>query len=83
MMPSIDVTISRRPVNLSLNPDIVSRARGLTSNLSATVEALLTGFVEAEEQRAREADRDLASVLAALDELHEQTGLLSEAIGQI
>jgi hypothetical protein len=47
------------------------------------VETLLTGFVEAEEQRARAADRDLHSVLAALDELHERTGLLSEAIGQL
>jgi len=82
-MPSIDAALSRRPVNLSLNPELVTRARGLTNNLSATVETLLTGFVEAEEQRARAADRDLHSVLAALDELHERTGLLSEAIGQL
>ena len=82
-MPSIDDAVSRRTVNLSLNPEFVTRARGLTNNLSATVETLLTGFVEAEEQHARAADRDLQSVLAALEELHERPGLLSEAIGQL
>jgi post-segregation antitoxin (ccd killing protein) len=36
---------------MSLDPELVRRARGLTDNLSETVEGLLAGFVAAEEAR--------------------------------
>ncbi len=75
-------TTARRPVNLSLNPVLVARARGLTGNLSATVETLLAGFVEAEEQRARDADREFNAVIDALDALHDRIGLLSDEFSQ-
>jgi antitoxin CcdA len=73
---------ARRPVNLSLNLALVARARGLTGNLSATVETLLTDFVEAEEQRVRAADLELGAVIDTLDALHDRTGLLSDEFSQ-
>lgn len=56
-MPTYDSTARKRPVNLTLNEDLVAQARQLTSNLSAVVEALLAEYVTEEKQRrAAEAD---------------------------
>jgi antitoxin CcdA len=44
----------KRPVNLSLNEDLVAQARGVTSNLSEVVESLLAEYV-AQEQARRDA----------------------------
>ena len=49
-----DRTALKRPVNITLNEDHVRQARGLTSNLSETVESLLARFVEDSEARAVE-----------------------------
>ena len=79
MAPVVCVpAVRRKAVNLSLNVDLVARAKGLTRNLSGTVEDLLTGFVEQEEARQRAADERLDSVVSALDAVHEQHGLLSD-----
>jgi post-segregation antitoxin (ccd killing protein) len=52
-----NVTASKRPVNLTLNEDLVAQARAVTDNLSAVVEALLADYIAAEQQRrAAEAD---------------------------
>lgn len=69
---------ARRPVNLSLNEDLVARARGLTRNLSATVEAMLAAFVEEETARRRQADAELDAVIDAINARHEAHGLLSD-----
>jgi antitoxin CcdA len=73
-----DRLVRRKAVNLSLNADLVARAKRLTRNLSGTVEDLLTGFVEQEEARRRAADERLDAVISALDTFHEQHGLLSD-----
>lgn len=49
---------AKRPVNLSLNEDLVAQARGMTDNLSEVVESLLAEFVGRE--RARRAAQDKA-----------------------
>lgn len=41
----------KRPVNLTLNEDLVSQARGVTDNLSAVVESLLADFLAREKQK--------------------------------
>ena len=40
-----DTDAPKRAVNLSLNADLVARARRMTGNLSAEVESLLADFV--------------------------------------
>jgi antitoxin CcdA len=52
-----DTHAPKRPVNLSLNEDLVAQARRMTSNLSAEVESLLAEFV-ARQQRERDAHRE-------------------------
>ncbi len=41
----------KRPVNLTLNEDLVVQVRGLTNNLSGVVESLLADYVEHEHQQ--------------------------------
>jgi antitoxin CcdA len=44
-MKSDDAAARKRPVNLTLNEDLVNQAKGLTDNLSQVVESLLSGYV--------------------------------------
>jgi len=73
-----DRNAGRKAVNLSLNPDLVSRAKELTRNLSAAVEDLLAGFVRQEQARQRAEDERLQEVIAALNLWHDEHGLLSD-----
>ena len=41
----------KRPVNLTLNEDLVIQVRALTDNLSGVVESLLSDYVEQERQQ--------------------------------
>jgi antitoxin CcdA len=50
----------KRAVNLTLTGGVVAQARSYTSNLSATVDALLTDYVAAQ-QRANATRQQLAS----------------------
>ena len=63
-MPSLVEQSRKRPVNLTLNEALVAQAKTYTSNLSATVEALLTDFV-ASQQLAQQAHQQLADTCAA------------------
>jgi antitoxin CcdA len=45
MKSDYDATARKRPVNLTLNEDLVNQARGLTDNLSQVVESLLSGYL--------------------------------------
>lgn len=50
-----DAAARKRPVNLTLNENLVNQAKGLTDNLSQVVESLLSGYVAKarEEQLAK------------------------------
>jgi post-segregation antitoxin (ccd killing protein) len=52
-MPVIAASTRKRPVNLTLNEALVAQAKVYTSNLSATMEALLTEFVASQQQAQR------------------------------
>ena len=43
----------KRPVNLTLNESLLAQAKAYTSNLSSTVEALLSEFVTQQQQAQR------------------------------
>lgn len=55
----------KRPVNLSLDGDLVRRARALTPNLSDTVETLLANFIDTETARRAETQRQLDALVEA------------------
>ena len=58
-----DLAARKRPVNLTLNEDLVTQARRLTDNLSAVIESLLAEYLTKEKQRlAAEANQVRATV---------------------
>jgi len=63
-MPVATASVRKRPVNLTLNEGLVAQAKTYTSNLSATMEALLSEFV-AQQQQAQRSRQQLADVCVA------------------
>jgi antitoxin CcdA len=64
MKPAYKIDAPKRPVNLTLNEDLVAQARSMTGNLSAVIETLLAAFV-AEEKRQRAAESQLVQATVA------------------
>lgn len=75
---SYDRSAPRRPVNLSLNTDLLAQIREVTPNLSATVETLLGDYLQAARQQHEDEQRRLDGVIDAVNELHAQHGFLSD-----
>ena len=71
-----DKSPSRRPVNMTLNEDLLRRARGFAPDLSETVETLLAAFVDAAE--AREAAGRVAAHIAASEAFVAAHGSLAD-----
>jgi antitoxin CcdA len=64
MKPAYKTGAPKRPVNLTLNEDLVAQARSMTGNLSGVVETLLAAFV-AEEKRRRVAEAQIVQATVA------------------
>ena len=78
-----DRTALRRPVNMTLNEDLVRRARGITSNLSETVESLLAKFVQDAEALAAERDRQIDAHIAASDAFVAKYGSFADEFSSL
>ncbi len=61
----IDATARKRPVNLTLNEDLVRQAKTMTNNLSGVVDRLLVEFVS-KERRERLARSEAIEQTVAL-----------------
>ena len=68
----------RKPVNLSLDEELVRQARQFSQNLSGTVEELLEGFVRRAQARRRMEDEAIDRVIGATNALHARHGFLSD-----
>ena len=73
-----DRAAPKRPVNMTLNEDLIRRARGMTSNLSETVESLLAAFVEDAEAKVVDRERQIAAHIAANDAFVLKHGSLAD-----
>ena len=62
---SVEVTARKRPVNLTLNEDLVRQAKTMTNNLSGVVDRLLVEFVS-KERRERLARSEAIEQTVAL-----------------
>lgn len=78
-MPALfDPAAPKRPTNLSINSDLLSQARALGLNLSATLEQALV-----DQLRKRQRGRWLAEnrgAIAAYNEQVEQGGVFSDGL---
>jgi antitoxin CcdA len=78
MKHGYNVAARKRPVNLTLNEDLVQQAKGMTDNLSGVVEALLSNFV-AQEQRHRLAkSKALETTVAAWNDFNAEIGSFAD-----
>jgi len=73
-----DKAAPRRPVNLSLNADLLAQVRTVTPNLSATVETLLGDYLQSARQRRLEEEKALDGVIDAVNEFHAKCGFMSD-----
>lgn len=78
-MTSADPASARkRPVNLTLNEALVTQARAYTSNLSATMESLLTEFVSTQQDVQRQRQQWADTCAADWDAVHEAIGSFAD-----
>ncbi len=68
----------KRPVNLTLNEELVSQAKGLTDNLSGVVEQLLTDFVMKQNSAQQEKARSAEVAAQAWNLFNERSGSFAD-----
>jgi antitoxin CcdA len=78
-----DQAAPKRAVNMTLNEDLVRRARGITPNLSETVETLLAAYVDDAETRATHREQQIAAHIAASDAFVAKYGTLADEFGTL
>ncbi len=73
-----DVNAPKRPVNMTLNEDLVRCAREYATNLSEQVEKLLAEFVGAERKRRAEEEGRLDAAIHAWNDFDEKFGAFAD-----
>jgi antitoxin CcdA len=68
----------KRPVNLTLNEELVSQAKGMTDNLSGVVEQLLTDFVMKQNSARQEKARSAEVAAQAWNSFNERPGSFAD-----
>jgi len=78
MKASYSTEARKRPVILSLNEDLVGKARELTDNLSEVVEILLAGYVEQERQQRLAKAKTLDASIAMWNDFNARHGSFAD-----
>jgi antitoxin CcdA len=78
MEPAHDSAALKRPVNLTLNVDLIDRICGTTDNLSAVVEKLLTDYLEQQRQARAERNHASEATSAAWNKFNEAHGSFAD-----
>jgi len=68
----------KRPVNLTLNEDLVQQAKGITDNLSGVVESLLSDFVAQEQQSRLAKSKALRATIAVWNDFNAKIGSFAD-----
>ena len=68
----------KRPVNLSLNEDLLVQARGLTDNLSGVVENLLAAFVAHERGQRLSKDSAIQATVMTWNKFNSKHGAFAD-----
>jgi antitoxin CcdA len=78
MKTAFNVAARKRPVNLTLNEDLVSLAKSMTDNLSGVVESLLLQFVERESQERLLKTKAVQATSAAWNKFNAKSGSIAD-----
>ena len=68
----------KRPVNLTLNEDLVKRAKGIADNLSGVVESLLADYVAREDRERIEKSQAVRAAVVKWNEFAAEHGSFSD-----
>ena len=68
----------KRPVNLTLSEDIVSQAKGLTTNLSGVVEQLLADYVMKQNHARQEKIQNAEKAALAWNAFNEKASSFAD-----
>ncbi len=78
MKAGYNLEARKRPVNLTLNEDLVQQAKGMTDNLSGVVESLLADFVANEHKRRMAKAKSLKATIAAWNDFNAKHGSFAD-----
>jgi antitoxin CcdA len=68
----------KRPVNLTLNEDLVAQAKSIADNLSAVVETLLAEYVAREQAERMAKSEAVAATMASWNEFADEHGSFAD-----
>lgn len=68
----------RRPVNLTLNSEVVEKARRVSHNLSATVESLLVTYIDQQTHELQSHQQLARQTALAWNEFHAESGSFAD-----
>lgn len=78
MKADYDPEARKRPVNLTLNEDLVSRAKKMTDNLSGVVESLLSDFVAKEHNERLAKSKAIEATIAVWNQFNSKSGSIAD-----
>jgi antitoxin CcdA len=81
--PAFDTQARKRPVNLTLNADLVDRVRELTDNLSGVVEKLLTDYLEQQRLESLSRHRVSEATAAAWNTFNSEHGSIADEFSSL
>jgi antitoxin CcdA len=77
-MTAHNTATRKRPVNLTLDEDLVGQAREVTDNLSAVVESLLADYIAQEKQRRSAQEEMVRETVATWNRFAEEVGSFAD-----
>jgi len=78
MKPAYDLDARKRPVNLTLNEDLVKRVKGIADNLSGIVESLLADYVAREQRERLAKSKAIAATVAIWNAYADEHGSFAD-----
>ena len=78
MKATYNMQARKRPMNLTLNEDLVVQVRGLTDNLSGVVESLLADYVEHERQQRMAKTKTLEATMTMWNDFNAKHGSFAD-----
>lgn len=78
MSSDYDAAARKRPVNLTLNEDLVNQAKGLTDNLSQVVESLLSGYLAKARDERLAKSKAVQSTVRLWNEFNSKSGSIAD-----
>jgi antitoxin CcdA len=78
MKSHYDAKARKRPVNLSLNEDLVNQAKSLTDNLSQVVESLLSDYLATAREERLAKQKAVESTVKLWNDFNAKSGSISD-----